>query len=177
MKHLLALLVSCLSLAVLVFAKNDTIKAAAWYDATDESLARARACLPTALVGIYSGNLTAATLNATDSNARRECEQALLFYMYERLSVANDLCTAFAHGLRICAHYIRAYDNEKGTIPSALPRQSLVVTRNLCTFTLTHLGNRTLTDEIFDNFRYRFSPGVNCLRSATVHGLVQTYLI
>lgn len=161
------------------YSPNDEtrVKAVAWENATNESLLRARACLPLELQAFYLPNLTLATAGATDTTAALECEQLVLFHTYQRLSTAFNICRALAHGVRLCAHFLAEYESDKNLTPSAMPRRSLLATTAMCETRIAAIASKTTRTAILENFRHRFSNGTICLRANTVHGRVPTFLI
>jgi len=151
------------------------VRDAIWEDASASSIAEARACLPSELQALYVPNLTLATQDATDPNAKTECEQLILFVMYEDLNSALSLCRSLSDGMRLCEHYINVYKNEKGLNPAAMPRISMVASIQQCEAAIHAVPGLTRREIIRAEFRYRFANGTNCLRAKTIFGNLPTF--
>lgn len=147
------------------------LKSAAWNDATRDTIANARGCLPNQLPGIYLPMLEQATRNvAQGAETRLRCEELLLYHTYQRLSAAQPLCTAFAHGMRMCAYYL-VINQQRGTTPVDFPRLSLDAFETACESAIGQDENT-----LRERFRHLFSTGTACLRKFTVNALIESFI-
>lgn len=148
-----------------------------WNDATSETLAAARSCLPPELIDLYRQQLLAATTGAIEAeDTFNRCEELLLDHTYQRLSAGFNICTALAHGERICTYFLIDVQTARGTHPEAFPRLTLSAFIRECELVVASLSNATRA-EIARDFRHRASPGVVCLRRNTVHVKIDTYML
>jgi hypothetical protein len=153
-----------------------------WEDATPATIADARACLTG--VPVYLGMYYPQILNAFQTNLtvldEIQCEALLLGTMYSRLSASLSACTALAHGIRACAHYLESYAGPAPTgnpflLPAQFPVRTLTELVNECETRVAALGAHDLVTAT-TYFRRRFSPGTNCLRAHTRQALVASKL-
>jgi hypothetical protein len=155
---------------------NTSVSDAVWEDATATSIANARACLPMELQDFYYPNLTAATAGSTDPNSATECEQLVLYQMYEHLNTGFNVCRSLSCGVRLCASYLQDYATEQNLNPAAMPRLSLITTIAECQALIASIPSIARRAAIYADFRYLDAQGLQCLRKYTVFGNVPTYV-